>query len=284
MESSSDPSSLITRIESSSDSSSLKHYLMEEFNPRLLSDTYFSHNSHDELFEESALLPLRLLNNVMSTGRIKGETMIYMQIGTIISPLIPISEFFNDITVLEYNDVCIKELEKWKNTHDDAYDWSHTFQFMAELEGKGLSIFPITSEEWKTRQEKIKTSIKRILKCDFTKENLTDPVTLLKVDCIFLGCLLESVCKDQDDYFRSLKKISMWLKPGGHLILLVVLNASFYTIGEHRFHLVNLDEEFIRKALRDIGYMIETIEMVERKSNHEAISYDHLALITAVMQ
>ncbi|XP_053545705.1 nicotinamide N-methyltransferase-like [Bombina bombina] len=199
-----------------------------------------------------------------------------MQIGSCIFTLIPISEFFNDITVLEFNDVCIEELEKWKNTHDDTFDWSHTFKFIAELEGKG--------EEWKTRQETLKTSIKRILKCDLTKENLTDPVTLPKVDCIFLGWLLESICKDRDDFFRSLKKISMWLKPGGHLILLVVLNASFVTIGEHRFHLLNLDEEFIRKALRDTGYVIETIEMVERKSKHEAISYDHQALLTAVMQ
>ncbi|XP_053545707.1 indolethylamine N-methyltransferase-like [Bombina bombina] len=263
-------------MESSSDPSSLKHYLMEEFDPKLFSDTYFSHNSHDELFEESALVPLRLLYNQMSTGCIKGETLIYMQGGTLIFTLIPISEFFNDITVLEVNDVCKEELEKWKNTHDDAYDWSHTFKFMAEMEGKG--------EEWKTRQEQLKTTIKRILKCDFTKENLTDPVTLPKVDCIYVGCVLETICKDRDDYLRSLKKISMWLKPGGHLIILVMLNGSFYTIGEHRFHILNIDEEFIRKALRDIGYVVETIEMVERKSNHEAISYEHMALVTAVMQ
>ncbi|XP_053545708.1 indolethylamine N-methyltransferase-like [Bombina bombina] len=214
--------------------------------------------------------------NIRGLGRIKGETLIYMQAGSCIFTLIPIFEFFNDITVFEFNDDSIKELEKWKNSHDDAYDWSHAFKFIAELEGKG--------EEWETKQETLKTSIKRILKCDFTKENLTDPVTLPKVDCIYVGCLLEPICKDRDDYFRSLKKISMWLKPGGHLILIVFFNASFFTIGEHRFHLLNLDEEFLRKALRDIGCRIETMEMMERKSKHEAASYDHKALLIAVMQ
>ncbi|XP_053545718.1 indolethylamine N-methyltransferase-like [Bombina bombina] len=263
-------------MESSSNPSSLKHYLMEEFDPRIFSDTYCSHTSHKELLEETTLLPLRQLHKLLSPGRITGETLICIPVASIIFPLIPFLEFFNDITVLECNDVCIKELEKWRNSHDEAYDWSHASKISAELKGKG--------DEWKIREEQLKISIKRILKCDFTKENPTDPVTLHKVDCLYVNCSLETICKDQDEYFSCLKKISEWLKPGGHLILMAVLNGSFYMVGEHRFHLLTLDEEFIRKALRDIGYVTETIEVVERKLKYEAASYDHLAFITAVKQ
>ncbi|XP_053545711.1 indolethylamine N-methyltransferase-like [Bombina bombina] len=214
--------------------------------------------------------------NLIFLCHIKGETLISIPIATVIYPLIPLAEFFNDITVLEMNDVCIKELEKWINTHDEAYDWSHAFNLIAEQEVK--------SEEWKKREETFKTSVKRILKYDLTKENPTDPVTLPKVDCLYVGCSLEVACKDQDDYIMSMKKISRWLKPGGHLIMYVLFNATFFTVGEHRFRILTLNEEFLKKTLMDIGYEIQTIEMVENKSKHEALNYEHLALITAVMQ
>ncbi|XP_053545719.1 indolethylamine N-methyltransferase-like [Bombina bombina] len=205
---------------------------------------------------------------------IKGEHLICLSIGGIVFPLIPLSEFFNDVTMLEFNDICIKELEKWRNTHDTAHDWSHLFKFSAERKG----------EEWNKREEKVKTIIKRILKYDLTKENPTDPVVLPKVDCVYLGCCLEIISKTHDDVLTMLKKISGWLKPGGHLIMYVTFNATYFTVGEHHFHVLKLDEAFVIKALRDIGYKIETIDLEERKSNHEAASYDHFALIIAVMQ
>ncbi|XP_053545717.1 nicotinamide N-methyltransferase-like [Bombina bombina] len=196
--------------------------------------------------------------------------------GTIIILLIPLAECFNDITVLEFNDASIKELEKWTTTHDDAYDWSHTFNTIADFEGKG--------EDWKKREENLKKSIKKIRKCDLTKENLTDPVTLPKVDCLYIGSTLGMMCKSRDEFSTSMKKISRWLKPGGHLILYVLLNGEFYTVGEHQFHYLTLDEEFLKKILKDMGYKIETMELIENKSKHEAVSYDHMAFITAVMQ
>ncbi|XP_053545714.1 indolethylamine N-methyltransferase-like [Bombina bombina] len=207
------------------------------------------------------------MDNHARKSCIKGQHLICMKIGSIVYPLIPLSEFFNDITMLEFNDICIKELEKWINTHDAAHDWSHMF-----------------NEEWKKREEKVKTLIKRILKYDLTKENPTDPVVLPKVDCIFIGCCLEIISKTHDDVLTMLKRISGWLKPGGHLIMYVLFNATYFTVGEHHFHVLKLDEAFVSKALRDIGYKIETMDLEERKSNHGAASYDHFALIIAVMQ
>ncbi|KAM4642125.1 nicotinamide N-methyltransferase-like [Discoglossus pictus] len=226
--------------------------------------------------------PENVVWRIGSSGRTKGDTLIDFTIGPIIYHLFTICEFFQDITVIETNDMCIKELEKWINMDPDALDWSHASNFVAELEGNRFSIrLGYIFAGWQKKEEMVKQSIKHILKCNFEKENPTDPVVLPKVDCILTAWALELVSKDQDQYSKNLKKISRWLKLGGHLILFGVFNASFYMVGEHKFHLTTYNEDFLREVIEDSGYVITNFEAIESKLCG-AVDYDHIVYITAL--
>ncbi|KAM4641314.1 indolethylamine N-methyltransferase-like [Discoglossus pictus] len=253
-----------------------KMYHEDEFDTNEMVDTYFSSKADKIILEEIVCIAMRQLHRELGSGRIKGNTLIDLTVGPNIFHLFTMCEFFKDITVLETNDMCIKELEKWINMSPDALDWSHASKFIAELEGN--------SAGWQKKEETLKQSIKQILKCNFAKANPTDPVVLPKVDCLVTAWALEMVSKDQDQYSKNLKKFSRWLKLGGHLILFGVLNASFYRVGEHKFHFATYNEDFIRKAFGDAGYVIKCFEMNERKMDIDIADHEHIVFITALKE
>ncbi|KAM4642109.1 indolethylamine N-methyltransferase-like [Discoglossus pictus] len=258
------------------DSRPRKIYHEDEFDINQMFNTFYSRKADKFLLEEMVFTPMRLLHKTLGSGRIKGNTLIDFTVGPIIYHLLTICEFFEDITVLETNKSSINELEKWINMDPDALDWSHTSKFIAELEGN--------SDGWQRKEDILKQSIKQIIKCDFTKENPTDPVVLPKVDCLLAASALEVISKDQDQYSKNLKKISRWLKLGGHLILFGLLNTSFYTVGDHKFHVLTNNEDFLREVIRDAGYVIESLEVIESKLCSDAINHEHFIIITALKE
>ncbi|KAM4642126.1 indolethylamine N-methyltransferase-like [Discoglossus pictus] len=253
-----------------------KMYHEDEFDISQMVHTYHSSKADNIFLEDIVFNCMRQLHKELGSGRIKGDTLIDFTLGPIIYHLFTISEFFEDITVLETNDTCIKELEKWMNMDPDAFDWSHASKYIAELEGN--------SAGWKKKEETVKQSIKQILKCNFEKENPTDPVVLPKVDCLLTGCALDLISKDQEQYSKNLKKFSRWLKLGGHLILIGVLNASFYMVGEHKIHFTTYNEDVLKKLIVDAGYVIESFEMTESKLCSDVADHEHMVFITALKE
>ncbi|CAJ0967704.1 unnamed protein product [Ranitomeya imitator] len=99
---------------------------------------------------------------------------------------------------------------------------------------------------------------------------MMDPIVLPPADCIISAWLLDVISKDQDDNIRYLKKVAGLLKLGGHMILLGDLNTTYYTIGKRKFHILNYDdEEFVRKALVEAGFVL-TIHRMGDNDDEEA--------------
>ncbi|KAM4642107.1 indolethylamine N-methyltransferase-like [Discoglossus pictus] len=258
------------------DSKPRKIYHEDDFDANQFIDTYCSSKADKILQEEAVLTPMRLLHKELASGHIKGDTLIDFSVGPIIYHLFTICEFFKDITVLETNDLCIKELEKWINMDSDAFDWSHASKFIVDLEGN--------SAGWQKKEEMVKRTIKQILKCDLTKENPTYPVVLPKVDCLLTACGLEVISQDHDQYSKNLKKISRMLKLGGHLILFGILNASFYMVGKNKFHFTTYNDIFLRKVIGDAGYLIRSFEQIESKIGNDVVDHEHVVFITAIKE
>ncbi|XP_053311288.1 nicotinamide N-methyltransferase-like [Spea bombifrons] len=256
------------------DSSSHKYYHVHEFEPTHLVDLYFSSKSEDALLEETVFATLKFLLNEKQNSRIEGEALLDFSAGSIVFQLLAIFECFKEITLLEFNDFCIAELEKWRNSHDEAYDWSHASKALMDLEGK--------SGGWQEKEELLKAKIKQILKCDFTKENPTDPIVLPKVDCIISAWLLDIISPDKEAYIRNFRKLSSLLKPGGRLILFGNINHSFYFIGEHKYNFLSYDEEFLRRTLKDEGYVMESYQANDRKTTSPLVDHEKVVFVNAI--
>ncbi|XP_053311769.1 nicotinamide N-methyltransferase-like [Spea bombifrons] len=251
-----------------------KYYHVHEFDPIHLLDIYCSPNIDEALLEDMIIDPMEYLYKV--SGLIKGDMLIDITIGPVICHLLPICEFFKEITVLEFNDLCISELEKWIKGHDEAYDWSHASKFVTDLEGK--------SGWWQEKETMLKRKMNRIVKCDLSKDNPTDPLVLPKADCVISGYLLEVTSKDKNEYMSNLRKISSLLKPGGRLILLAAINMSYYKIGEHKYASLSYDEEFLKVALKSEGYTIESYETKVRKTLTDFDDHKKAVFLIALKQ
>ncbi|XP_075047539.1 indolethylamine N-methyltransferase-like [Mixophyes fleayi] len=258
------------------DCTSHKFYHEGEFDSRMCVDMYFS-DKPDMVFADDVLkFPMEKLHQTFSEGEIKGNTLIDISFGAFIHHLHSACDFFKDIYSLKFSEKCIMELSRWLNTCTGALDWNHTLSYATALEGN--------SDQSEDKAIMLKTAIKQIVQCHIEKENITDPVVLPQADCVISAWVLEHISKDQDDYIRYLKKIVKLLKLGGHLILFAVINATYFMVGQDRFHVLNYDENFVRKVLNGEGLIVDHCENHKRTSLSDLNDYKSILFITAHKQ
>ncbi|XP_063798021.1 nicotinamide N-methyltransferase-like [Pseudophryne corroboree] len=166
------------------------------------------------------------------------------------------------------------ELNKWVNTRTGAFDWKHVCKTITGLQDN--------SAENQKKEEKLKETIKRILKFDFCNKNLTDPEVLPPADCLLTAWVLDVVSQDQQEYIRNLRKVLKLLKPGGQLIVIGVLNGTYFTVANQRLHIFPYDESFIRKTLTDEGCEIVSCELLDRTVDSDLTDYKQFMVLIAV--
>ncbi|XP_075047545.1 nicotinamide N-methyltransferase-like isoform X1 [Mixophyes fleayi] len=250
----------------------LKSYHLHGMDSRDFLKCYFEENSGFK--EESLVFIMEQLHIALAEANIKGQTLIDISLGSIIHQLYTVSDFFKEITILKLNDTCILELNKWLNTRTGAFSWGHASKIVTQLQG-------IRDQE-EEKEENVKIAIKRIVKFDLNKENLTDPVVLPQADCLLTAWFLDAICHNQNDYIKNLRKMAKLIKPGGYFILIGCLNGTYYTAGKERLHMFTCDEMFIRKTLTDERFVILSCKVLKRKVESDLIDYKQLIVLTAV--
>ncbi|XP_071969435.1 nicotinamide N-methyltransferase-like isoform X2 [Engystomops pustulosus] len=175
--------------------------------------------------------------------------------------------------VLKIHDRCILELKRWVDRRTGAFHWGHIAQLHAEIEGK--------SDQLEDREGKVRFALQHILKCDLERDKVTEPIDLPPADCIISFALLDHICKNQDDYFKNIKKFSRLLKPGGHIIIYGGLGTTYMTIGKDKLHMFTYDEDFVRKALVGEGFVIDSCEIKKRTLESDLTDYKAVMFIVA---
>ncbi|XP_077105835.1 nicotinamide N-methyltransferase-like [Ranitomeya variabilis] len=255
------------------DSSTYKLYHEDDFDSRQHLESYVSDNPDRVAREDSLIFPIENLRKTFTEGHIKGDVLIDLSLGSMVYHLYAACEFFNHIIVLKSRDSCIIELKRWVDSRTGAFDWSHATKLHADTEE--------CSDQLQDKEEKVRSALQHVVKCNLEKENMMDPIVLPPADCIISTFLLDVVSKDQNDYVRYLRKFSRLLKPGGHIILIGCLDMTYYTIGKHKFHAVNYDEDFARKALVGEGFIIDRCEVKKRTNVNDYIDYKAIIFIAA---
>ncbi|XP_066463524.1 nicotinamide N-methyltransferase-like [Eleutherodactylus coqui] len=257
------------------DRSKPKVYHKDGMNTRSFLQTYCD---RDTVFgEDNVKFIIKKIHDALAAGHFKGKTAYDFSVGSIIYQLYTVSDCYPEITILKLNDTCIMELNKWLAMRTGAFDWSHTHDYV-----KGLHC--TSHQEDLNKEENLKTCIKRILKFDLQKANITDPEVLEQADCIIIMWLLEVVCQDQNDYINNFQSMAKFLKPGGLLIFIGCLNTSYYKVGEDRYHIFTYDECFLRKNLANEGFKIKTCEVLDSKIQSDLTDYKQIIVVTAIKE
>ncbi|XP_063289567.1 nicotinamide N-methyltransferase-like [Pelobates fuscus] len=249
-----------------------KDYHDEEFDHHLIIETYVGRDKTDYR-EEFLDTTMQKIFQCLRSGIVKGETLIDLTVGAAFFHLLVMSDFFKEITILDSSDRTLKEMEKWLNKEPGAVDWSHAAEILCELKG--------VSKPLETEEEKVRRIVKRCLKWDPTNDNPLGSIVLPQADCAVSIGYFDATFKDHDSYLNGFKKFSSLVKVGGHLILFAVFNGTYYTIGDHRFSMLNYNEEFVKEALRDNGYTAVIFEVYESKVNDDLMDHKQTGFILA---
>ncbi|XP_063798017.1 nicotinamide N-methyltransferase-like [Pseudophryne corroboree] len=255
------------------DSCSHKYYPEDGFDSREHLETYFTMNSERAFQDDVLKFPMETLQHVFSEGHIKGDLLIDISNGAFIHHLHTANRFFKQILVLKCAEKCIMELNRWINKRTGEFDWSHIFTYIKVTDGY--------SDQCEPSDTMLKNAIAEILKCDFNKENLTEPKVLPPADCVITVWLLELISKDKDDYKKYFRKFVKLLKPEGHLILVGTLNTTYMTIGQDKLHMLKYDESFIRNFLSNEGFIIDHWAIQKKTSLSNLCDYEALYVLIA---
>ncbi|NXU57978.1 NNMT methyltransferase, partial [Turnix velox] len=177
---------------------------------------------------------------------LRGETLIDVGCGPTIYQLLSACQSFQEITALDYTDQNRQELEKWLRKEEGAFDWRPVVEYVCELEGK--------REKWAEREEMVRRKVKRVLKCDVTKANPTEPISLPPADCVLSTLCLEAACRDLATFRSALRNLATLAKPGGHLVLLTVLKETYYAFNNQVFSCLRLEKEEVEGAVEAAGF------------------------------
>ncbi|XP_040182867.1 indolethylamine N-methyltransferase-like [Rana temporaria] len=255
------------------DSTTHTFYPIHGMDSRKHLDAYYS-NKEDMVFAEDSLkFPMANLHYQLSSGRVEGTLLIDISVGSFIHHLYSASNSFKKIVILKFREKCIMEMSRWLHDRTGAYDWSHTSSAAAELEG--------TRDQLQEKEMRLRSSIMQILKYDFEQENITSPVLLPLADCIISAWLLEAISQSEDEYMKNLEKVSKLLKPGGHLLLIGTLDATYVVVGEERLHCFKYNEDFVKNILGKLDFVIDYCAVQRRRNVSDLTDYNAIIFVVA---
>ncbi|XP_075183942.1 nicotinamide N-methyltransferase-like [Anomaloglossus baeobatrachus] len=255
------------------DSGCFKFYHEDSFDSRNHLDTYLSNSEEAGFIEDILTFPIENLHKMFREGHIKGDILIDLSKGSMVHYLYAACEFFEHILVLKISDRCIIELKRWVNEHTGAFDWQHAAKLHVDIEGN--------SEKIKEIEANVRSALQHVVKCDLKKENIIEPMVLPEADCVISAFLLDVISKNHDDYRKCLGKFLKLLKPGGHIILIEVLDATYFTIGKDKVHYLKHDENLPRDALVKEGFIIDCCEVKNAAFVSDLTDYKGVMFIVA---
>ncbi|XP_063798073.1 nicotinamide N-methyltransferase-like [Pseudophryne corroboree] len=255
-----------------------KLYHEHETNAEDFYKKYLSDEADQSTLKEFNLYPVERLHSLSDI--IRGNSVIDISLGPNISLLLAITNLFNDITVLRSDTSSLKAVEKWMKNHPAAVNFSHVSNKVSDLRDNSDGAQEIETQ--------LRSAIKQLLPCDFTKENITDPVVLEKADCVVSLGMLGTVSTDQTSYMNNMRKLAAMLKPGGRLVVFGGINYgldnNFMCVGDIKYHHLKYDENTVRKVLTDAGCRVQSIDINECQIPDHMLRISHTFCALAVRE
>ncbi|KAK9394951.1 nicotinamide N-methyltransferase-like [Crotalus adamanteus] len=217
-----------------------KDFYTEHFNPRAHLENYYKVKLEDGGLGQFVTFFLKGAHRAFTIDGIKGDTLIDIGSGATIHQFLSACESFREIIATDYALQNRKEVQRWLKKEPGAFDWTPIVKYVCDLEGD--------REKWPEKEEKVRRTVKKYLKCDVTQPNPLAPLVLPPADCLLSSLCFDGACRDIPTYRSAFRNISSLLKPGGHLLFYSTLEGHYYTVGQHRFSNIFLEKDMIEEA------------------------------------
>ncbi|KAK3593404.1 hypothetical protein CHS0354_021983 [Potamilus streckersoni] len=223
-----------------------------DFNPETYVSTYYSSSAWHEKDGDLITFVLNSLHEAFKSGAISGVHVLDIGTGPMPHTAFCAAPWFEEITLSDFSQKNLEFLQKWKNREIDHM--GPVLEYLVKLETSSSSV--------EKRQEELRRKIKHIVRCDVAQSN---PIVSTPVDGIIFDAITSSFCLDVasvtlEDYVKSIRNISNLLKPGGLIILVGVLEETFYKVGELTFKSLYIRKDDLKVIWQKEGFEIITLK------------------------
>ena len=126
------------------------------------------------------------------------------------------------------------------------------------------SCHPLFYRGGKAIEERLRSAIQEIYRCDVLQDNPLAPLPLQQFDCVIVAGVIEVAAQNQETYLKCVDNIKRLLRPGGLLLVDGDLGCSYYVVSQKKFHVLKSDEQFILTAYEQKGFKNVVMSMEHR--------------------
>ncbi|KAK6171571.1 hypothetical protein SNE40_019728 [Patella caerulea] len=222
-----------------------EHY-NTHFDPDIYINSFFT--VLDDTVEDGlAAFILNSLHSVFKSGNVKGKRLLEIGTGPIPHSVIPAVPFVQDIYLTDFSTVNRKYLQD-ALFGSGKQDYANVYDFFAKLSDAG--------EPWRKRSDDLKAKVCGIFPCNLLQDDIFSGSYFPLFDVITSSLCIEAAAPDVETYGNIAQKISKYLKVGGHLVIVGVLDQKYYFVGEHKFFSVCISEQELKSCWEQAGFTI----------------------------
>ena len=244
------------------------------FNSRGYLDQYYSSSSITEGFKDV----LKYLHEIFQSDLVHyGSKAVDVGCGPNIHTIVSATSKCDEIVMCDYLASNLNEIQKWIEADPHAFNWDHIIKMVCSLEG---SNGPIALTEC---TERVRSKVKELLQCNVLQDKIFGNDKLIgPVDVVVTSLCLEAACSTAQEYKDAVARCAGLLRDGGVIIMLAVLNETFYDVADKKFGCFPLNEKLIREALEAAGCCVTNWNYKDWTALGMTADFNGFVMVTAM--
>ena len=174
--------------------------------------------------------------------------------GPVIVPLISAAPFVSGIVFSDHAESGRKAVQLWKDNDPKAHNWMPYIAHVVNILERNAD-----SEAALVRERILRNRLHSIVSCDINADEgklLGCGVVQERFDIISLNGCVETAVNSSSQYLTCLAKLKTLLKPGGLLIGVQLLDATWWKVQDETYNCFPITEDMVTASLQQAGFSI----------------------------
>lgn len=183
----------------------------------------------------------------------------------------------HQIHFCDYVPANLKEVQRWLDNNDNAFNWHPYIEMVLEEEGK-----LVTPQAVEERAAEMRKKVTWLTNCNAAAPEPLGQNVEKKYNLVVAQASTDVAANTVKEWMQIISNISnTLLSPGGWLLISVITGTSGYTVGQERFHCLHLTNDDIYQGYMAAGFNPDTFQLETMSTSGDR---EYFGISTAVAQ
>ncbi|XP_023243709.1 nicotinamide N-methyltransferase-like, partial [Centruroides sculpturatus] len=165
------------------------------------------------------------LHQMFRDEAFRGKRILDVGCGPTVHRMAAPSKYFSEIVLSDYTENNREAVQEWLKKRSIV-------EGLGYFDANGIKLLNVEEgiNEIKLR---FRQKIKEVIPCDVLQKDIISS-DVGKFDVLFTSLCLEGACTTLEDFKAAVKNFNNYILPNGGLVMMVVLNATYYFVGKRK--------------------------------------------------